>query len=71
MRDELIVHDDHLFELERLVKDMLSKQKISLVSVMGRAPERIRRDSHEEVRRPTSFEYASRVPDVKLRCLNI
>lgn len=73
VRDELNgVHDDHLFELERLVKEMLNKQKISLMSVMGLAPpERIRRDSHEEVRRPISFEYASRVPDVKLRCLNI
>lgn len=72
VRDELTgVRDDHLFELERLVKDMLVKQKICLSSVMGRTPERIRRDSHEQVQRPISFEYASRVPDVKLRCLNI
>lgn len=72
MREEVVgAQDDHLFELERKVQSILKKRKICLQSVMGSTPERIRRDSMEEARRPNSFEYTSRVPDVKLRCLNI
>lgn len=72
MREEINgATDEHLFELERQVKEILNEEKISLMSVMGNDPLRIRRDSHEEIRRPTSFEYTSRVPDVKLRCLHI
>ena len=74
MRDDLkgaAVDDEHLFELERLVKEHLHKQQICISTLMGAAPERIRRDSHEEVQRPSSFEFTSRVPDKKLRCLNI
>lgn len=74
MRDELngvIVDDEHLFGLEKLVRDLLVERKICVNSLMGRQPERIRRDTHEEIRRPTTFEFTSRVPDKKLRCLNI
>lgn len=72
MRDEIDgAVDEHLFELEANVKAILDKRQICLHSVMGVNPQRIRRDSYEVVRRPPSFEYASRVPDVKLRCLNI
>lgn len=74
MRNELRdvdVSDDHLFELERLVRDILAEKNVCLTTVMGNTPERIRRDSHEETRRPTTFEFTSRVPDKKLRCLNI
>lgn len=74
MRDELrgvVVNDEHLFELETLVRDILSKRNVCPNSLMGRQPERIRRDSHEEIRRPITFEFSSRVPDKKLRCLNI
>lgn len=74
MRDELkgvIVDDEHLFQLEQRVRDILTERKICVHSLMGRQPERIRRDSHEEIRRPTTFEFSSRVPDKKLRCLNI
>lgn len=74
MREELRgvnVEDDHLFQLEQLVKDMLAERKVCIGSLMGRQPERIRRDSHEEIRRPVTFEFTSRVPDKKLRCLNI
>ncbi|KAH8385727.1 glutathione-specific gamma-glutamylcyclotransferase 1 [Drosophila serrata] len=65
------VRDDHLFQLERLVLEELYRCNIPLSSVMGRNPDRIRRDSHEDIRRPPSFEFTSRVPDTKLRCLNI
>lgn len=74
MRDDLNganVEDEHLFELEQLVKEMLAERKICANSLMGRQPERIRRDSHEEIRRQQTFEFTSRVPDKKLRCLNI
>lgn len=72
MRDEIDgAHDEHLFDLERCVRALLTKRQISLHTVMGSTPQQIRRDSYEQVRRPTSFEYTSRVPDVKLRCLNI
>lgn len=74
MRDELkgvVVDDEHLFQLEQIVRDILAERKICVYSLMGRQPERIERDSHEEIRRPTTFEFSSRVPDKKLRCLNI
>lgn len=73
MRDEVGGADDeHLFELERLVLEQLAARKQCLRELMGAAPQLIRRDSYEDpVRRPRSFEYRSRVPDVKLRCLNI
>jgi cation transport protein ChaC len=65
------IYDDHLFSLENLVREHLLQNNICLSTVMGQPPQRVRRDSHEEVRRPISFEYTSRVPDKKLRCLNI
>lgn len=72
MREELPEADDeHLFSLEKLVRDKLIKNKICLTSIMGEMPEPIRRNSHEEVRTPASFEFTSRVPAQKLRCLNI
>ncbi|XP_059619245.1 glutathione-specific gamma-glutamylcyclotransferase 1 [Phlebotomus argentipes] len=72
MREELPhAHDDHLFELEEVVRQLMSHRQIKLSAVMGRTPQRIRRDSHEETRRPISFEFTSRVPETRLRCLNI
>lgn len=72
MREEIDgAVDEHLFELEQCVRKMLDRRQICLNSVMGSTPQRIRRDSYEEIRRPPSFEFTSRVPDVKLRCLNI
>lgn len=74
MRDELrgvVVEDEHLFQLEKIVRDILTERNICVYSLMGRQPQRIRRDSHEEIRRPITFEFSSRVPDKKLRCLNI
>ncbi|XP_075148364.1 glutathione-specific gamma-glutamylcyclotransferase 1 [Haematobia irritans] len=65
------IWDDHLFQLETLVLDELRNRDIPLWKVMGRNRGRIRRDSHEDIRRPTSFEFTSRIPERKLRCLNI
>lgn len=65
------VVDEHLFELERLVLEQLHKHQIPLWSVMGMEPVRIRRDSHEDIKRPPTFEFTSRITERKLRCLNI
>lgn len=65
------IWDEHLFKLETLVLQELHKRNIPLWTVMGMNPDRIRRDSHEDIRRPPSFEFTSRVPERKLRCLNI
>lgn len=72
MKEEISeAYDEHLFCLEKSVRDILDERKIPLRSVMGAAPQRIRRDSHEEIQRPTTFEFTSRVPETRLRCLNI
>lgn len=72
MREEIPnVHDEHLFELERLVREILDEKEIALEAVMGPPIQRIRRDSHENILRPSTFEFTSRVPETKLRCLCI
>lgn len=74
MREELReanVEDDHLFQLERLVLDILHERKISVESLMGTQQKVIRFDSIAIVPRPVNFQFTSRVPDKKLRCLNI
>jgi len=72
MREEIPgVHDEHLFMLEKLVRDELTKRKICIFSVMGHEPQRIRRDSHESLRRPINFEFTTKVQEKRLRCLNI
>jgi cation transport protein ChaC len=72
MREEVPHADDeHLFALEKLVRDELVKRKMCLYSVMGQQPQSIERDYHESVRRPVTFAHSSRVPEKKLRCLNI
>ncbi|XP_054743513.1 glutathione-specific gamma-glutamylcyclotransferase 1 isoform X1 [Anastrepha obliqua] len=65
------VVDPHLFELENLVMEKLHKRQIPLWTVMGATPERIRRDSHEDIKRAPTFEFTSRIPERRLRCLNI
>ncbi|XP_058059857.1 glutathione-specific gamma-glutamylcyclotransferase 1 [Anopheles bellator] len=74
MRDELPgASDEHLFELEGLVRRFLAEANINVEQLMvgNTTLRRIRRDAHEEVRRHVTFEYTSRVPDTKLRCLHI
>lgn len=72
MKEELPgAYDEHLFTLERLVLEILNSKNIPLISVMGSNPQRIRRDSHENIRLVTTFEFASRISERKLRCLHI
>ena len=73
MKDEIPdVNDDHLFTLESFVLELLAKSKVPLVSVMGSTNlQKIDRDVHVSSRRITTFEFASRIPERKARCLNI
>lgn len=79
--------DEHLFTLEFLVRSRIKEQNLCLKTLMGGAPipaSPPRTPPHEledgEVDeaaggepfvRPDSFQYTSRVPPKKLRCLNI
>ncbi|CRK87906.1 CLUMA_CG001693, isoform A [Clunio marinus] len=72
MREEIPgVHDEHLFGLEKLVREELIKRKVCIISVMGNQPQRINRDLHESQRRPINFEFTTKVQEKRLRCLNI
>lgn len=72
MREEIPgVIDEHLFSLETLVRSELTSRKMCIFSVMGNHPPRIRRDSHESLRRPINFEFTTKVKEKRLRCLNI
>jgi glutathione-specific gamma-glutamylcyclotransferase len=72
MREEIPgVYDDHLFQLEKLVRDELLRRDICVYAVMGSQPARICRDSHESLRRPINFEFTTKVQEKRLRCLNI
>jgi len=72
MREEIPnEHDKHLFDLEYNIIQILNRNNTSIYSLMGITPAKIRRDSHAGRQHETTFEFASRVPDKKLRCLNI
>lgn len=73
MREELEqAHDEHVFTLERLVRDEVIRRKMCIRSVMGeRQLNSIPRDHHEQTRRNVTFAHSSRVPEKKLRCLHI
>lgn len=73
MRDEIQhAEDDHLFTLEMLVRKKLANRKVCIHTIMGhQRPYRIQRDDHEHLRRNITFAHSSRVPEKKLRCLNI
>lgn len=67
------VVDQHLFELESLIRKELTLKQVPLHTVMGAPRASIRRNSTAEQReqREISFEYRSRITNPKLRCLQI
>ncbi|XP_070503275.1 glutathione-specific gamma-glutamylcyclotransferase 1 [Chironomus tepperi] len=72
MREEIPhAEDEHLFTLEKLVREEMIRRKICIISVMGQQPARVQRDHHETLNRNVTFAHSSRVPEKKLRCLNI
>lgn len=72
MREELPgMEDDHLFKLDKLVREGLLKRKMSLAECMGAPKPAIRRYLNVVPRASATFEHTSRVPSRRLRCLNI
>lgn len=79
--------DEHLFDLEVLIRAKIKEQKMCLKTLMGdrdfvidfkdSEPElgaQVERGDDENVENPIredSFQYTSRVPSKALRCLNI
>lgn len=71
--------DNHLFTLEFLVRTRIKESKLCMQSLMGESvppqgPERHPQDDEPAAAagpRVDSFEFTSRVPPKKLRCLNI
>ncbi|KAL0868782.1 hypothetical protein ABMA27_008214 [Loxostege sticticalis] len=64
--------DEHLFSLERLVRKFASDMKVCLRTLMGDVEEESRREEKAEVKTASpSFQFASRVPEKKLRCVNM
>lgn len=60
--------DDHLFSLERLVRKFASDMKICLISLMGTEKEEEKAEVKAVV---PSYQFASRIPEKKLRCVNM
>lgn len=64
--------DEHLFSLERLIHIFAEEMSICLRSLMGDSKYGDEMElSKPEPRATVSFQYAARVPEKKLRCVNM
>ncbi|XP_047508164.1 putative glutathione-specific gamma-glutamylcyclotransferase 2 [Pieris napi] len=66
--------DEHLFSLERLVRKFACDMKICLQTLMFDnrvGPSQEKEEPSQEEEKVSSFQFASRIPDKKLRCVNM
>ncbi|XP_063241054.1 glutathione-specific gamma-glutamylcyclotransferase 1 [Bacillus rossius redtenbacheri] len=71
--------DEHLFALEAMVLSAVKERDLCLKTLMGEEPRRLSLSPEPDqleaegaaALRPDTFEFTSRVPPKKLRCLNI
>ncbi|CAK1545605.1 unnamed protein product [Leptosia nina] len=64
--------DEHLFSLERLVRKFASEMKICLQTIIGQEKQGQEAPQQEQdTKAAPSSQFASRIPDKKLRCVNM